>query len=218
MGGCVVLCPSCKALFAVEDDSGKRKRKARPMRPESMPDGGTFELVDLGETDGTYRTAPVPVRGARMTRTWVDYLNLIVLAVGIVIDVYWNIWFRDIFEAPLTVEALVFPAVHALLGLSLTYYGVAGVVNKTFVTVTKEALTIAHRPLPWFGSRSISRDAITSLRCEQNQREKKSRRLIYTYSIRVVRTSGADVLLISEIPEMGQAAYIVSELEQILEL
>jgi hypothetical protein len=63
---------------------------------------------------------------------------------------------------------LVFPLLHLAVGVFLTYYTVAGIYNRTIITVGQGTLSIQHGPLPWPGSRVLQASEISQLYCEEN--------------------------------------------------
>jgi hypothetical protein len=62
---------------------------------------------------------------------------------------------------------LVFPLLHLAVGVFLTYYTVAGIYNRTIITVGQGKLSIQHAPLPWPGSRVLQASEISQLYCEE---------------------------------------------------
>ena len=195
LGGRVALCPACDALFAVTDSGGKGKRrgKKRLKRPKGLPDGITVELGD--DDDGGERLVII--------RKWVDILSLLFLAIGLIILIYWYVWFEELQAGALTGEGLLLPVVHALFGLALAYYGLAGIINRSIITVTRRGLTVAHRPLPWFGTGTTRSDKIAWIRCEQREQITRNRRVLLSYAIGVERKNGSSRYLLSGIDNLA---------------
>ena len=50
----------------------------------------------------------------------------------------------------------LFPLPHLGVGIGLIYYSIAGIFNKTFVTVDRGRLAVRHSPVPWPGNMEIN--------------------------------------------------------------
>ena len=50
---------------------------------------------------------------------------------------------------------MLFPLIHVTIGVGITYWTVASMINKTYLSIERGELIITHGPLPWFGYRRI---------------------------------------------------------------
>jgi hypothetical protein len=62
---------------------------------------------------------------------------------------------------------IVFPLPHLAVGVGLTYFVLAGLLNYTIVQVCGTELTVRQGPLPWKGNRRLDAATIIQLYCDQ---------------------------------------------------
>lgn len=80
------------------------------------------------------------------------------------------------------------------IGVGMAYYAAVLLVNRTYVSVSGDALKITTAPMPWFGNAAFDRSDIKQLfvRKQHHRRSSSSRgsRIYYTYDLTMVTTYG----------------------------
>ena len=104
------------------------------------------------------RSINIDKRGTDLTITW-SWFNwgLLFLAFFCTLwDGFLVFWYMTALSAkPIVWIALVFPLGHMAVGIGLTYFTLAGFLNKTSIRVTRGRVSVSHGPLPWPGALSI---------------------------------------------------------------
>lgn len=177
-----------------------------------MPDGIT--LLEEGHPVGEpgYRTAPRTEGRLVLKYRWYGpkYLGMLGFCV------FWNgflvVWYRIVLgmdDPPLT--HVIFPIIHVVAGLAVTYGTLAGFVNRTWITASAEALTIRHGPLPWRGNRVLPVSALRQLFCQEHP--VKGKQEAYSYSVSALTTDGERLVLLRELPTPFHALFIEQRVE-----
>ncbi|WNC72080.1 hypothetical protein RGQ13_18465 [Thalassotalea psychrophila] len=96
----------------------------------------------------------------------------------------------------------------------MTYFSLAGLLNKTYIMVTKKNVEIRHRPIPWVGNKIIDASEIKQLYAKE--RRIKNNRL--KYEVHVITHSGEDTKLLRLLDSSKQALYIEQEVEKYLSI
>jgi len=97
----------------------------------------------------------------------------------------WNsflfFWYTNLIGAPWI--AYLFPIGHVAVGISLIYYTLCLLFNKTYIDVDDKHLWIHHAPIPWWrGNADISVDEIDQIFVKEKRHEGKDS-VSYTYKL-----------------------------------
>ncbi len=101
--------------------------------------------------------------------------------------------------------AVVFPIAHVAVGVSLTYYVVAGFLNSTWITIDSESLSIRHAPVPWRGNRQLMKEEIREIELEFGSFQPKNGGPTMTISAH--HTDGRQIVLLTGL-ETQKAEYL----------
>lgn len=112
---------------------------------------------------------------------------------------------------------LLFLSIHGTIGLVITYFTIAGYINKTFIDVDSSNIKITHRPLPWPGQKSISLEKISQLYSKKKMYHTKNG-VHYKYEIHIIRENNKDEILINNLEKEEQALFIEQEIESFLKI
>lgn len=148
---------------------------------------------------------------------WFTALHLFLLLFCIVWDGFLIGFYRQILasgEAP--TQVLLFPLIHVVVGVGLTYSTVAGLFNHTEVTVRPARLEIRHGPLPWFGGRSLVTASVSQLYVRRREIRTKNGGSRLLYELRAERKDGRAVTLLKNLTEPEQALWLEQEIESSL--
>ena len=234
-----LLCPHCHGAIATEDvDPGRQLAKCgkchgvlyfepllarsfggpAPRRPPvAMPEGLT--LLEEGDTRElpSYRSAPRTTGRLVLCHRWyrptlVGMLGFCIFWNGFLIVWYWLLLGMD--DPPLT--HVIFPIIHVVVGLAVTYGTLAGFVNKTLITVTREAITIRHGPLPWRGNRVLPAGEVRQLFCHEHvARDKQA---THSYSLSAITRDEERLVLLRDLPTPFHALFIEQRVEDHLDI
>jgi hypothetical protein len=162
-------CRACDAVFSLDAVAGAAATLRRPRVLAPRPEGLRV-IEDAGEPgEPGYREAPETRGKLTIVRRWYQHMFLGLLFFCIAWDSFLVFWYANAIRAPGGFAALatIFPIAHVAVGVGLTYYVIAGLLNRTTITLDGRELSIRHAPVPWRGNRRIPRGEITQLYCEE---------------------------------------------------
>lgn len=193
-------CAKCGAVF----DPSRPAPAPKPAAPARRDDVLRPENIRL-EQDG-----PDLVISYRWFTVWILIL--------VPFCIFWDSIVGTLFASLLRgknvpVFAFVFPLPHLCIGLGLTYYLLARLLNKTEIRVSPSQLSIWHGPLPWLGNRTVRREDIEQLFCEQRMRTGKRGTVFYSYRVMAATRSGMRIELVRGLQSPEEAWYIEQEIE-----
>jgi len=111
----------------------------------------------------------------------------------------------------------LFGTLHALVGICLTYFVIAGYINKTYITVTNNVFKIKHKPLPFFKTISMSARELKQLYSKEHI-SRSNNGTSCTYEVHAKTNSGENIKLVDNLPNSEQALYIEQEVERYLRI
>ena len=113
---------------------------------------------------------------------------------------------------------IIFPIGHVAVGVGLTYYVLAGFLNRTTVVLDFEKLSITHGPIPWRGNRCLMREEILELELEfGNIQSSPASGLTLPMTVSAHHQDGRQIVLLSAIPQR-HAEYIAWHLADALKV
>lgn len=222
-------CRSCNNVFDFSDQikrsgapaspSGRAKQTAiQPARPNVPLPSGIRVVEDTTTTieSGDYRTAAGSDFRLVLTRSWFTFQLFFLAFFCIAWDSFLVFWYftAATSKGPVPLLMIIFPIAHVAVGVGLTYSTLAGFLNKSWITLTPEALTIRHGPLPWLGNCRLASSDIRQLFCEQAT--SRGRNSSTTYTLSAVLSDGRKVPLLKSLPSQDQALYIEQRVETCL--
>ena len=103
----------------------------------------------------------------RIVKKWFGlkfiFLTLFVIIWDAFLINWYSIQFSRSLESIFDLLFILFPLFHLLVGVILTYYVLAGYLNKTFIDVDFNSITVRHEPLPFWGNKKVSTKTIKRL-------------------------------------------------------
>ena len=106
--------------------------------------------------------------------------------------------------------------VFGISGLGFLYYALATWINKTHIYVSKNAIEIKQKPLPWFGNKRLVTKNIKQLYSKkQISSSTSSSRSAISYHLRVV-SIGEDDMRLLKVENAEQALFLEQEIEKYL--
>ena len=115
--------------------------------------------------------------------------------------VFWNgflfFWYSLAFVGGASWIMVLFPILHVAAGIYLIYYTLCLFLNKTFVDIADDKLTVYHSPIPWWkGNRKIRTNNIEQLYVSEKKSEGNNGPK-YSYELRAKLGDQSDVELLS---------------------
>ncbi|AKF04113.1 hypothetical protein [Sandaracinus amylolyticus] len=203
-------CESCDAVFSFE---AQRRRNAHARERVACPASITVEggaLVAPG--DAGYRVAAS--RGPlRVTRRWFSGLGIFFLVFSTIWNTILVLWYAASIASGAPWIMLAFPLLHVAVGLTLTYWSIAMLVNRTVVRVDDRTLAVEHGPLWWPGERTIDVARITQLLV----RSRRAGRNGMHYAL-AAEVDGTVIDLLSRVPTKAEALYLEQTIEDHLSI
>ena len=103
------------------------------------------------------------------------------------------------------------------IGLFLVYYTIAGYINSTHIRADRDFLIIQHKPLPWFGNKSIPSRELDQLYSKMSVYYYRGEDH-YSCEIRAKMKTNQDIKLLSKLSNPHQALYVEQEIERFLNI
>lgn len=137
----------------------------------------------------------------------------------IVFCVFWDgflvVWY-SIAVASKTYFMGVFALGHVAVGVGLSWYTLAGLINRTRLEVAQGTLRIRHFPLFWPGQRTLPVDRISQFFVQQRVHRNKGS-VSYTYDLNaVLRPDGRSLKLLGRLESAEQGLFLEQRLESFL--
>ncbi len=195
-------CSYCGAVFSVKGLPLQEDREA-PLRYErpSVPMPKGIEMANVGNV-------------LRISRRWFRWLHIFLLLWCLGWDGFLIVWHGMAIASGMW-PMLLFALLHTAVGIAMTYYVLAGFLNRTTVQVGKGMFEVWHHPLPWFGEKHLQATDIKQIYCKENIR-RSSDGVSKSYEVYAVLRHGGKEKLLSGLIEPEQALYIEQELERFL--
>ncbi len=152
--------------------------------------------------------------GLRIRWRWYSSIYLFLAVFCIAWDSFLVVWYQQAMgEDAETIEwfLVLFPLAHVGVGVSLTYFTLAGLLNSTEVALEAGQLRVRHGPLPWKGNRTVPRYDLAQLFCLELQSEDEPRS---GYDLMARLHSGTEIKLVRRLPSRRQAKFLEREIER----
>ena len=152
----------------------------------------------------------------QIDRKWFG-LNIAFMSVFAII---WNGFIFNIYsgmepDAELSQKLLPLPFV--AIGIGITYYAIAGWFNKTSIFVSRDAVEIQHKPIPWIGNKRLLVNNIKQLYTKEKISQNQNGTSV-TYEVHVIVFNGKIIKLVSGLESSEQALFIEQEIEKYLKI
>ena len=190
-------CSSCDAVFDFRDQV--TRVQAHKRETLEAPKG-----IELQTT----------MDGLQIVRRWYSPKAIALLIFCLFWDGFMVVWFGIAISQKQWMMA-AFGTLHGAVGVGLTYFCIAGFVNRTYIRISFNDITISHKPMPWFGAKSVSLGKIKQIFTIEKLHRNKNR-TSYTYDVLFLDHDGNETKLVSGLEKPNQALYIEQEIESTL--
>lgn len=192
----VGVCSGCDHVFSIRDRfGGALNNESEPSRPSGV-------TIEHGVGNDVL-----------IRRTWFRPMFIFLLFFAIAWDGFLVFWYSmALFEknaGEFQWVAMLFPICHVAVGIGITYYTIAGFLNRSEISISQHGLQIRHRPIPWRGNRELRRDEIHEIELEFSVAENSNTGLQMVVSAHHV--DGRQIVLLNNVP-VRQAEYIAWQL------
>ena len=202
-------CRKCHSVFDFSSQiqsSGKNKNaKSKDRMPVPMPPGIKTQFDGLNWI---------------ITRRWYSHKFIFLVFFCVVWNLFLFGWYSTAlygFDEGVDLIAILFPIGHVAVGVGLTYYTIAGFLNKTTITISRQNLRVKHTPIPWRGNHNIESAKLEQLYCIEKKHKNKNGSN-YSYQVHAVLCDGKSFKFLSGLEEPEQALYIEQEIETRLKI
>ncbi len=205
--------------------------------------GGVLHLPDRGggeAKNSPTRAAkpkgdvPVPVRFAieddghelLIRYRWFHPAVLFLLFFAIAWDSFLVFWYSMAFggigpPGAFGLIMILFPIAHVAVGVGLTYFVIASLLNTTHVRIADGTLSVRHGPVPWRGNLDLVADEIEQVYCKRNTKRNRddggSVSSSMNYEVCAV-VGERQVRLLGMIMEPDQALFVEQRIERFLRI
>jgi len=152
-----------------------------------------------------------------IVRIWFGRKVIFMTAFAIFWDGFLFMWYSKVDEWTNPMGFYYFPLIHVAVGIGLTYYVVAGWLNRTHILIGQGKIAVRHRPVPWIGEKTLEAADLRQLYAKDKVSHSRNDTSV-TYEVRAVTRSGRNIELVSGLESSEQAVYIEQEIEKYLNI
>jgi hypothetical protein len=147
----------------------------------------------------------------RIRRRWFGPHYIFLLFFCIAWDAFLIFWYSMAFGGDAPWIMVVFPILHVAVGVGLTYFVLAGLLNTTTITADPQELVVRHRPIPWRGNVKYAASQIQQFYVKHDKSEVNGKK---TFGLYAMLADRQEVKLLSGLLDAGQGQFIERELER----
>lgn len=217
-----VACPSCGTPLRAEDMS-LDTMAGRCRACDALVDLRAVMPALQPPANGSAEPIPVPLpagihveergRDLVIVRRWFSWVYLFLLF----FCVMWNgmllFFYGVLLAAGSPSMIMLFPILHVAAGVFITYFTIAGFVNRTTFTIERDHLTVRHGPLPWRGNVDVSTTSLEQLFCTEQVSRGRNGTTV-RYGVDAVLRDGRHLKLATALDAREQALYIEQSMEK----
>lgn len=198
-------CRSCGSLFSLGGFVGNDDDRARSDRPSAkdVPQPKSIRVDESGSE-------------LRIILRWFSPLFFFFLFFCIAWDGFLVFWYGMAFRGDAPWIMIVFPIGHLAVGIGLTYWTIAGFVNRTEIVVDGRELSVRHRPMPWIGTLRMPVDQIDQFYCKQRISRSNNNGTSVSYQLYALEKGGGKRKVLSGLMDSDHALYIERRVESYL--
>jgi hypothetical protein len=194
-------CRNCQEVFSFADPASSREtsklvesRRRRAPQPACVQIGGDGSTCWL-----RWRwSAPHLLHNVLFCVVWDSVL------------VYWYYMTFANVQGPAFWRTVILPVGHLAVGIGMTYWTLAGFMNRTIVAFDGATLRVSHGPVPWRG-RKLDAAAIEQVYCRE--RKQRPRRVRSVYDVFAVLSGNRRVRLLNRLINPGHALFVEDQIE-----
>jgi hypothetical protein len=152
--------------------------------------------------------------GLKLVYRWISPTYLFMAVFCIFWDGFLVFWYGSALSQSSPPPIMLwFPLLHVGVGIGLTYSALAGLLNRTTVTVGQGLITIRHHPLPWFGVTRLQSTDVRQLYCEERI---GGRNQTASHHLSALSSDNRKIALLKNLSSPELARYLEHEIETAL--
>jgi hypothetical protein len=132
-------------------------------------------------------------------------------------DAFLVFWYSMAFAVGAPWIMIVFPVAHLAVGVGITYYTIAGFINRTILEVTPETISVRFEPLPWIGKKTLRTAELKQLYCKEKIVSSKEGGQTQ-YELYAVTGANTQVKLLGGLDNSDTAVFLEQQLERWLNI
>ena len=169
-------CRNCNAVFSFAARSPQAPVEQRARLRAPRPDGLYIRETSFDPSEPGYRDAPRKGGSITIVRRWFSPVFIFLAFFCVAWDGFLVFWYSSLTGGSheFSIIAAVFPIAHVAAGVGLTYFTLAGFLNRTTLHLNERFLSVRHGPLPWKGNHTLAREDIKQLYCEHDVKRGKN--------------------------------------------
>jgi hypothetical protein len=148
---------------------------------------------------------------------WWSFKYLFLVVFCIAWDSFLVFWYSMVSQGAPWIMIL-FPIGHVAVGVGLTYYTIAGFMNRTFITINQQWITVTHGPLPWIGNKRIDRIQVGQLYAEELRSQSSRGGTSFQYLLNIILRDNTKLKLLAGLPSPDIALFIEQTIEEYLQI
>lgn len=148
---------------------------------------------------------------------WFSAKYVVLLFFCLFWDGFLVVWYTMAMRGEMPLAAVLFPIIHVLAGVVITYLTVAGFVNHTELRVSRDLLTVRQGPLPFPGNKSVSAFDVVQFFVKEAVSYSKNGRHV-TYQVWLEMKDSTQRPLLKNLDKHEQALFIEQEAEKFLNI
>jgi hypothetical protein len=152
-----------------------------------------------------------------ITYRWWSAKYLFLLFFCIAWDSFLVFWYSMVSQGAPWIM-IVFPIGHVAVGIGLTYYTIAGFINRTVIGVGQQWLTVTHGPFPWLGNKRIDRIQVRQLYAEEARSQSSRGGTSFSYQLNAILQDNTKLKLLAGLPSPDVARFVEQSIEEYLRI
>jgi hypothetical protein len=153
--------------------------------------------------------------GNVIRKVWLTWKIAPLALFAIIWDSFLFFWYSQVlFKPNPPLMAIFFPIGHLAVGVGLTYYVIAALVNKTDILISTSSVRVATGPAPWIGNKEVRSEEIMDVVV----RERSSNRGSMGYTVMYVDRSRKEKNLVAFLSQSDQAEFVAQTIRNTLGL
>jgi hypothetical protein len=198
-------CLECGKLFELSQTPEFASRDQTSKQAPERPRYAQPKSVRLQET----------LRGSQILIRWFGPQYIFLAFFCLFWDGFLVVWYSALFfgsKSGFTLVGALFPLLHVVAGVFITYTCLAGFLNTTTIEVENGRLRLAHGPLPWNGNRDLDATDIKQFFVVERIGNKGSRR----YELCALQRDGTKLHILDQPLEVLR--FVEQHLEEMLKI
>jgi hypothetical protein len=154
--------------------------------------------------------------GIEFSWRWFEWQVLFMTAFVVVWNGFLINWY-SMWDPSEGLMMALFPLLHVGVGIVLTYWTLAGWLNRTRVLVGQGRMRVHSGPLPWLGNQELDSTALQQLYIQEKVNHGRNGPTI-KYELHALTRDGKNLLLVRTLKTREQAIYLEQEIEKHLSI